>query len=164
LRNPAGCNLPNPPIPIERPQTVCPRAQRVFADDDLIRKLSLPEAEIIEIEARRDAYVAKQRAKFERGWARIDCRAGIAIAERFRHPGPAFVLLFAIYDLVFKTGKNPIKLTNVELKAYGIDRYTKMRGLRQLTKVGAVSIEQQGKCAPLVTYLWAHPHPPRKIP
>ena len=40
-------------------------------------------------------------------------------------------------------------------------RHMKTRGLRQLAEAGTISIEQQGKRAPLVTYLLEHPQSAR---
>jgi len=114
-------------------------------DDELMEQLRIPEAEVAALESRRDAYVAKQRAKSERGWAKINCQAGIALAKQTHDP--AFALLFAIYDLIFTTGKNPISLTNVALEPYGIDRYVKRRGLPRLVEAGVSSTVSKLICS-----------------
>jgi hypothetical protein len=134
----------------------------VDADADLLKQLSLPESETVAIEARRNLYDAKQRSKSEHGWAKLNVRDLIALTYRFRNPGPAIALLAAIYDLIFEARKNPIRLTNVALASYGIDRSKKRYGLRQLVEAGVITVEPQGKQAVIVTYLWSHPHFPRR--
>ena len=76
---------------------------------------------------------------------KINCQAGIALAKQTHDP--AFALLFAIYDLIFTTGKNPISLTNVALEPYGIDRYVKRRGLPRLVEAGVSSTVSKLICS-----------------
>ena len=94
----------------------------------------------------------RRRASLAKTWAKIPHHRGIELAKRIRDP--AMVVLLVLEHLIHGAKSNRVKLTNDLLKQYGITRPAKARGLRQLAKAGVITVEQDGKAAPVVTHLW----------
>jgi hypothetical protein len=97
-----------------------------------------------------------QEAKRLKSWCKISHRMGIALAKRLRMP--AFAVLLAVDYAIYKSERNPTKLTNELLAEFEIPRESKRRGLRQLEAAGVVSVDRKGREAPMVTSHW---HPKR---
>jgi hypothetical protein len=73
--------------------------------------------------------------------------------------GPAWAILIELDRLIFKgRGRNPVKLSNHNLKRIGLTRSNKYRGLRRLETAGVISIVQRGGpgegCSPLILHHW----------
>jgi len=71
---------------------------------------------------------------------------------------PGLVLISELDRLVFTSRKNPVRLTNMVLRQFGLSKQSKGWWLRRLQRVGAVEVSFQGNRAPLVT--WNNPDRP----
>jgi hypothetical protein len=94
----------------------------------------------------------RKRARLTTTWARIPHHHGIKLAKR--DGNPVLAVLLALEHLVHGAKSNRIKFTNDLLKQYKIAPQSKSRGLRRLAAAGVITIEQDGKAAPVVTHLW----------
>ena len=72
--------------------------------------------------------------------------------------GPAWALLIELDRLIFKgRGRNPVKLSNHNLKRIGMSRDSKITGLRRLERAGVISIISRGgraSGAPSILHHW----------
>ena len=76
----------------------------------------------------------------------------LVVAGRLKNAQLA--VLVELTHQVFKTHNNPVPLTNAALRSAGLSRWSKNRALRELEKVGLVTVRWRGKKCPLVTLLW----------
>jgi hypothetical protein len=64
-------------------------------------------------------------------------------------------ILSALYELWFKqSNRNPIQLTSLSLRKYGVSPDQKLRALQVLEKSGQISIDREPRKNPLVTLKW----------
>lgn len=98
---------------------------------------------------------SQRRPRLKETFARIPHDRAIALA-RHRISGPAWFILVELDRLLLKGhGRNPVRLTNRNLRVAGIPRYAKTRALRQLAKAGVVQIvESRPGHPPLLAHLW----------
>ena len=71
--------------------------------------------------------------------------------------GPAWTLLIELDRLIFKgRGRNPVKLTNHNLKRIGMSRNAKITGLRRLERAGVITVISRGGGghAPTILHHW----------
>ena len=68
----------------------------------------------------------------------------------------AMVWLVVLYEWWANKGK-PFTLSNKKLAGYGVTHDTKRRALRELEAAGFITVKQDGKCAPVVTWV-KHTH------
>jgi hypothetical protein len=72
--------------------------------------------------------------------------------ERHKVSAAVWALWFEIDHLVFKSRRNPVKLTNVR---WGRQfRWRKRRALRRLQELGLITIVRRGYETPEITCLW----------
>jgi hypothetical protein len=97
----------------------------------------------------------QRRQRLAETFARIPHARAIELT-RHRVSGGAWFILVELDRLILKGhGRNPVRLTNRNLRAAGISRHMKMRALRQLEAAGVIRIvESRPKQAPLVAHLW----------
>jgi hypothetical protein len=114
-----------------------------------------------DLDALRQAQTAPQtiapqrRVRLKETFARIPHDRAVELA---RHDigGPAWLILIELDRLILKSrGKNPIRLTNRNLKAAKVTNHTKARALRQLEAAGVIRVvaRQRGK-SPLIIHYW----------
>jgi hypothetical protein len=85
-------------------------------------------------------------------WARIPHERALQLHGRI--DGAAWIVLIELDRLIFKTGQNPVRLPNKNLREVGMSRTGKAKALRQLQSAGVVTYKQDGNEAPLVTHSW----------
>ena len=88
-------------------------------------------------------------------FARIPHARAVELA-RYQVSGSAWFILVELDRMILKgRGRNPVQLTNSNLRAAGISRNAKRRALRQLVEAGVIRIVENrfGK-APLIVHLW----------
>ena len=125
-----------------------------FDDIDKLRlKKPLPP---LPASVRKKARQAKRAARQAVTWAQIPHKRGLELAKRIGIP--ALAVLLVLEQAIHATGSNRVKLTNGVFERYGISAQSKSRGLRQLAAAGVITIEQNGKTAPIVTYYWYTKH------
>jgi hypothetical protein len=78
-----------------------------------------------------------------------------AMAKATRTP-KAMVWVTVLYEWWANKGK-PFTLSNKKLAGYGVTHDTKRRALRELEDAGLITVEQNGKCAPVVTVVHTQP-------
>jgi hypothetical protein len=92
-------------------------------------------------------------AKLTKTWAQIPHHRGLDLAKRVGIP--ALAVLLALEVAIHEARCNRVKLTNNLLNQYGITSQSKIRGLRQLTTAGVISVMWDGqRAAPIVTHHW----------
>jgi hypothetical protein len=69
-----------------------------------------------------------------------------------RRPASHMVGYFILYQH-WKTGGQPVPVTTVALRPFGISRWAKWRALKELEQLGLVRVQRGARCAPLVTVL-----------
>jgi hypothetical protein len=113
-----------------------------------------------DLDALRQAQTAPQtapqrRAQLRETFARIPHDRAIELA-RHNIGGPAWLILIELDRLILKSrGKNPIRLTNRNLRAAKVTNHTKTRALRQLEAAGVIRVVEQNRGqSPLVIHLW----------
>jgi hypothetical protein len=98
-----------------------------------------------------------RRTRIKETFARIPHDRGLELYRRIG--SAAWVILIELDRLILKgRGRNPVRLTNQNLRAIGLTQGNKARALKQLEKAGVVTVERnsqggRGK-APLVTHRW----------
>ena len=98
---------------------------------------------------------SQRRQRLTETFARIPHARAVELA-RHRVSGPAWFILVELDRLILKgRGRNPVRMSNRNLRAAGIPRNTKTRALHQLAKAGVVRIiESRPGRAPLLAHLW----------
>lgn len=95
-----------------------------------------------------------RRSRLTETFARIPHTKGLALHQH-DIGSVGWTILLELDRLIFEArGRNPVSLTNHNLRRYGIDRAGKWRALRKLETAGVIAIEQRGREAPLITHLW----------
>ena len=103
--------------------------------------------------------VLHHRQRLTETFARIPHDRALALYQHIG--GPAWLLLIELDRLILKGhGRNPIKLTNHQLKAVGLTHHTRKRALGRLEAAGVITVERLGRGKnPLIRHLWFPPHP-----
>jgi hypothetical protein len=119
-------------------------AENIFDDLDALRKKqSAPQSGRI-----------VRRARLKETFARIPHDRAVELVRKIG--GPAWLILIELDRLILKgRGRNPVRLTNRNLKRAGVVDHTKMRALQKLEAAGVIHVvsREKGK-SPLVAHLW----------
>jgi hypothetical protein len=100
----------------------------------------------------------RRRSRLTETFARIPHTKGLALHQH-DIGSVGWTILLELDRLIFEArGRNPVSLTNHDLRRYGIDRAGKWRALRKLEAAGVIAIEQRGREAPLITHRWFATH------
>jgi hypothetical protein len=93
-----------------------------------------------------------QRTTGDGAWAKIPLREGIEAAVKMQTPELAVLLI--VREQIYLRKTNPVRISNEICETYGVSRHVRLRGLRKLAEAGVILVEQSGREAPLVTWLW----------
>lgn len=96
--------------------------------------------------------VRRKVAKLTETWAQIPHHRGLELAEKTG--SSVLAVLLALESTIYKERSNRVEFTNDLLRLYRITRQAKIRGLRQLTDAGVISVEWRGLKSPIVTHHW----------
>jgi hypothetical protein len=108
-----------------------------------LTKLALPQEIVRERRAVVPGKIQKRRAHFVKvPWVWIERLDGAT--------GQTYRLALCLLYLHWKSGSEPIKLSNGMLKIDGISRASKWRGLTELERRGLITIERRPSRSPLV--------------
>ena len=77
------------------------------------------------------------------------------ISSAARLPGKALHVALALKFLEGLTRSRKISLSNRILVLFGVDRFAKARGLKELEKADLISVARKQGCSPVVTILTA---------
>src|SRR5262245_12737052 len=96
----------------------------------------------------------KRRRRLTESFARIPHERGLALHQQGIGSAGWVILIELDRLILHERGRNPVRLTNRNLRRYGIDHKKKWRALLRLREAGVITIEQHGRQAPLITHLW----------
>ena len=77
-------------------------------------------------------------------WSWVEALKGAKYIATYR------VALYVLYEY-WRSGGRPVKVSNVTVGRVGVNPDAKLRGLKELDDLGLVSVERNGKAAPLVS-------------
>ena len=122
--------------------------ENVFDDLNALRRQS--EEQQKKTTPNRSRKAKRKRLAMDVTYACIPHEVGQQLAK---HMTPTmFAVLVELDRLIFEGfGQNPVKLTNYNLK---LRRRRKPRALRRLEALGVISVEWNGRGAPIVTHNW----------
>ena len=69
-----------------------------------------------------------------------------------RRPASHMVGYLVLYEH-WKTGGQPVPITTVALRPFGVSRWAKWRALKELERLGLIRVQRDTRRAPLVTVL-----------
>jgi len=99
-----------------------------------------------------------RRARTAETFARIPHDKGLALCRHKLGPA-AWAILIELDRIILKTGQNPVRLWSSRLRAAGIVKDKRLRGLRQLEAAGVVKVERIGRgLSPWVEHCWYPRH------
>ena len=75
------------------------------------------------------------------------------ICKAAKLPGKTLEVGLALWRLSGAMKSDTVRLTNSEMEALGVDRNAKSRALKQLQKVGLISVQQDRGKIPVVTLI-----------
>jgi hypothetical protein len=90
-----------------------------------------------------EPFVRLPYARFMQAYGKLSAAAFVVAIE-----------LDHLHFTSFEAHKNPVTLTNKDLKAVGMHRNTKAKALRQLRDAGLISFTQDGQGSYVVTLTW----------
>ena len=109
-----------------------------------------PAAMTLDYEVIETAPPLKKQSK--RLWFKFSSSSALRLSSA-RASGAAWAVLACLLDLEFQAWRKgePLALSNVVLKEWGISKYRKLRALPELEKLGLVSVKREPRKSPRVT-------------
>ena len=111
-----------------------------------------------DLDALRDAgpepATAHRRTRLTETFARVPHDRALALLEHDIGSAGWAILVELDRLILIQRGRNPVRLTNSNLRRFGLDHYRKRRALRKLEQAWVISVERGVRQAPLVTHHW----------